>query len=71
MGIDHGGEDYALIVYAVCEVILLDHSTMEPVPVHLDRAWASLAACDHSLEHRLLVVLDIDAVLKIDLPLAA
>jgi len=71
VGIDHGGEAYALIVDAVGEVIRLDHSTLEPVPVHLDRAWASLAAGVHRLEDRLLVVLDIDAVLKIDLPLAA
>ncbi|GAU83515.1 chemotaxis protein CheW [Bosea sp. BIWAKO-01] len=71
VGIDHGGEAYALIVDAVGEVFRLDHSTLEPVPVHLDRAWASLAAGVHRLEDRLLVVLDIDAVLKIDLPLAA
>lgn len=71
VGIDHGGEAYALIVDAVGEVIRLDHSTLESVPVHLDRAWASLAAGVHRLEDRLLVVLDIDAVLKIDLPLAA
>ena len=71
VGIDHGGEAYALIVDTVGEVIRLDHSTLEPVPVHLDRAWASLAAGVHRLEDRLLVVLDVDAVLKIDLPLAA
>ncbi|RDJ25363.1 chemotaxis protein CheW [Bosea caraganae] len=71
VGIDHGGEAYALIVDAVGEVMRLDQSTFEPVPVHLDRIWAALAAGIHRLEDRLLVVLDVDAVLKIDLPLAA
>lgn len=71
VGIDHGGEAYALIVDAVGEVMRLDHSTFEPVPVHLDRIWAALAAGIHRLEDRLLVVLDVDAVLKIELPLAA
>lgn len=71
VGIDHDGEAFALIVDAVGEVMRLDHSTFEPLPVHLDRIWAALAAGIHRLEDRLLVVLDVDAVLKIDLPLAA
>lgn len=71
VGIDLGGEAYALIVDAVGEVMRLDQSTFEPVPVHLDRSWAALAAGVHRLADRLLVVLDVDAVLKIDLPAAA
>lgn len=71
VGIDHGGEAFALIVDAVGEVIRLDHATLEPLPVHLDRSWVSLATGIHRLEDRLLVVLDIDAVLKIDTSLAA
>lgn len=71
VGIDHGGEAYALIVDAVGEVMRLGHSSFEPVPVHLDRIWATLAAGVHRLEDRLLVVLDVDAILKIDIPLAA
>lgn len=71
VGIDLDGEAYALIVDAVGEVMRLDQSTLEPVPVHLDRAWAALAAGVHRLDDRLLVVLDVDAVLTIDLPAAA
>ncbi len=71
VGIDHGGEAYALIVDAVGEVVRLDRSTFEPVPSHIDRSWAALAAGIHRLEDRLLVVLDVDAVLNIDLPAAA
>jgi purine-binding chemotaxis protein CheW len=71
VGIDHGGEAYALIVDAVGEVMRLDQSTFEAVPVHLDRSWAALAAGVHRLDGRLLVVLDVDAVLRLDLPVAA
>lgn len=71
IGIDHGGEAYALIVDAVGEVIRLDRSTFEPLPVHLDRVWTALAAGVHRLADELLVILDLDAVLDLDLPAAA
>jgi purine-binding chemotaxis protein CheW len=71
VGIDIAGEAYALIVDAVGEVMRLDQSTFEPVPVHIDQGWAALAAGIHRLDDRLLVVLDVDAVLRIDLPAAA
>ncbi len=71
IGIDHHGEAYALIVDAVGEVIRLDRSTFEPLPVHLDRVWAALATGIHRLADELLVVLDLDAVLDLDLRSAA
>jgi purine-binding chemotaxis protein CheW len=71
VGIDHDGEAYALIVDAVGEVMRLDSSTLESLPAHLDRSWSALATGVHRLENRLLVVLDMDAVLRIDLPAAA
>lgn len=71
IGIDHGGEAYALIVDAVGEVIRLDRSTFESLPVHLDSVWAALATGIHRLDGELLVVLDLDAVLDLDLRSAA
>lgn len=71
IGIDHHGEAYALIVDAVGEVIRLDRSTFEPLPVHLDRVWAALGTGIHRLADELLVVLDLDAVLDLDLRSAA
>ena len=71
VGIDHDGEAYALIVDAVGEVVRLDRSTLEGLPAHLDGSWSALATGVHRLENRLLVVLDMDAVLQIDLPAAA
>ncbi|MEN5081388.1 chemotaxis protein CheW [Bosea sp. TWI1241] len=71
VGIEHGGESFALIVDSVGEVARLDRKSFEPVPIHLDRDWARLALGIHRLDGSLLVVLDIDAVLDIDLPTAA
>ncbi|WP_200962599.1 chemotaxis protein CheW [Bosea sp. Root381] len=71
VGIDHEGEAYALIVDAVGEVMRMDRSSLEPTPVHLDRSWAALATGVHRLEDRLLVVLDVDAILALDLHAAA
>ena len=51
--------------------IRLDRSTLEPLPVHLDRVWAALATGIHRLADELLVVLDLDAVLDLDLRSAA
>lgn len=71
VGIDQGGEAFALIVDTVGEVMRLSRTTFEPVPIHLDRAWAALAKGVHRLDDRLLVVIDVDAVLNIELPVAA
>ncbi len=71
IGLDHGSEAYALIVDAVGEVVRLDRSTLEPLPTNLDRVWATMAAGIHRLSDQLLVVLDIDAILDIDLRAAA
>ena len=71
VGLDQGGEAFALIVDAVGEVMRLSRTTFEPVPIHLDRAWAAIAKGVHRLDDRLLVVIDVDAVLNIELPIAA
>ena len=71
VGLDQGGEAFALIVDAVGEVMRLSRTTFEPVPIHLDRAWAAIAKGVHRLDDRLLVVIDVDAVLNIALPIAA
>jgi purine-binding chemotaxis protein CheW len=49
----------------------LSRTTFESVPIHLDRAWAAIAKGVHRLDDRLLVVMDVDAVLNIELPIAA
>lgn len=71
VGLEQSGEAFALIVDAVGEVMRLSRTTFEPVPIHLDRAWAAIAKGVHRLDDRLLVVIDVDAVLNIELPIAA
>jgi purine-binding chemotaxis protein CheW len=71
VGLEQADEAFALIVDAVGEVMRLSRTTFEPVPIHLDRAWAAIAKGVHRLDDRLLVVVDVDAVLNIDLPIAA
>lgn len=71
VGIEQADEAFALIVDAVGEVMRLSRTTFEPVPIHLDRAWAAIAKGVHRLDDRLLVVIDVDAVLNIELPIAA
>lgn len=71
LGIEDGVEAYALIVDKIGEVLKLDASTLETNPVHLDQAWAQVSSGIHRLEDRILVILDVDAVLNFSLKLAA
>ncbi len=63
IGLEQGGETFALIVDGVGEVLKLGADTHEPVPINLDARWRDLALGVHRLEGRLLVVLDVDALL--------
>lgn len=71
LGIEDSVEAYALIVDKIGEVLKLDASTLETNPVHLDPAWAQVSSGIHRLEDRILVILDVDAVLNFSLKLAA
>jgi purine-binding chemotaxis protein CheW len=67
VGLEHHGESYGLLVDSVGEVMKLAPDTREPNPVHMDRRWAKLSRGVHRLEDKLLVVLDVDAVLALGL----
>lgn len=71
IGIEQGGEAYALMVDRIGEVLKLDAATFESTPIHLDPAWVALATGVHRLDGRLLVILDVDAVLDFDVSIAA
>lgn len=64
IGLEQGGETFALIVDGVGEVLKLGAETRESVPINLDARWRDLTICVHRLEGRLLVVLDVDALLN-------
>lgn len=63
IGLEQGGETFALVVDGVGEVLKLGADTHEPVPINLDARWRDLARGVHRLDGRLLVILDVDALL--------
>lgn len=63
IGLEQGGETFALIVDGVGEVLKLGADTHEPIPINLDARWRNLTLGVHRLDGRLLVILDVDAIL--------
>ncbi|KMO18932.1 chemotaxis protein CheW [Methylobacterium platani] len=63
VGLEHGGEAYGLLVDQVGEVMKLATDTYEPNPVHLDTRWRAVSRGVHRLDGRLLIILDVEAVL--------
>lgn len=66
VGVEAEGHSYGLLVDGVGDVIGFDPATLEGCPSHGGCGWADLSIGMHRLDDRILVVLDIDAVL--DLP---
>ena len=63
VGLENQGEAYGLLVDEVGEVLKLDPDEMQPNPVHMSRRWVGLSQGVHQLQDRLLIILDVDAVL--------
>ena len=63
IGLERSGETFALVVDGVGEVLKLSAQTYEPVPINLDARWRDLSLGVHRLDGRLLVILDVDALL--------
>jgi purine-binding chemotaxis protein CheW len=68
IGIERDGESYCLIVDKVSEVMRLDASRYEDIPVNLDQSWRDVARGVYRLDGKLLVALDMDRM--IDAPAA-
>jgi purine-binding chemotaxis protein CheW len=66
VGIEHQGESYGLLIDSVGEVMKLSAETREPNPVHMDQRWVKLSQGVHRLDDKLLIILDVDAVLAFD-----
>jgi purine-binding chemotaxis protein CheW len=66
VGVEAEGHSYGLLVDGVGDVIGLDPTSLEGCPSHGACGWAGMSTGMHRLGDRILVVLDIDAVL--DLP---
>lgn len=65
IGIEAKGESFGLLVDAVGEVLKLADFELEPNPINLDRKLAVLSHGVYRLDGQLLVVLDIDEVLRL------
>ena len=65
VGIEGDGESYGLVIDSVGEVLKPGTDTAEPVPVNLDERLKRVASGVHRLDDRLMVVLDVDAVLDL------
>lgn len=68
VGLEMGGETFGLVVDAVGEVLHPSPDTYEAVPSNLDPRWRDLTVGVHRLDGRLLVVLDVDALLAFGEP---
>ena len=65
VGIEARGDSYGLVVEGVGEVMRLGEASRDENPVHLSGPLATLAHCVHRLDDKLLVVLDVEAVLDV------
>ena len=63
IGLEQGGETFALMVDGVGEVLKLGTETHEAVPINLDSRWRDLTHGVHRLDGKLLVILDVDRLL--------
>ncbi len=63
VGVNYANESYGLLTDTLGEVVTLSDNMFEPNPVNLDPEWAQLSLGTYRLEHELLVVLDIDALI--------
>ena len=63
IGIDHDGEAYGLLVDSMGEVLKLEASALDVVPINLHQNWTAISAGIYRLEDRLMVVLDVDRIL--------
>ncbi|MGO4707429.1 chemotaxis protein CheW, partial [Microvirga sp. 2MCAF38] len=66
VGLEHRGEAFGLLVDEVGEVLKLDPDALQPNPVHMDPGWAALSKGVHQLHGKLLILLDVDAVLAFE-----
>lgn len=66
VGLEHQGESYGLLVDQVGEVMKLSADTREPNPVHMNQYWVRLSRGVHRLDDKLLIILDVDAVLALE-----
>jgi purine-binding chemotaxis protein CheW len=63
---DHNGEFYSLIVDQVGEVMALAASDYEQTPATLDARWREISDGVYRLKEKLLIVLDVNKLLRME-----
>lgn len=63
--VEHNGEPYSLLVDGVGDVLTVEAQRCEPNPPTLEDHWREVSRGICQLEDRLLVILDVDALLNI------
>jgi purine-binding chemotaxis protein CheW len=71
VGLDRQGESYGLLVDGVGEVMKLSPDSREPNPAHLDERWRKVSQGVHRIDRKLLIILDVEAVLSFDVEVRA
>ncbi len=64
--VDHDGELYSLVIDKVGEVMSLPETDYEQKPATLDPRWQEVSSGIYRLKDRLLVVLDVASLLRLD-----
>jgi purine-binding chemotaxis protein CheW len=64
VGIEARGESFGFVIDGVGEVLALSPADLENNPANLDARWAAVSAGVHRLDGRLMVLLDVDRVLR-------
>ena len=59
IGVEIGGEPFALLVDRIGDVLRLPVATLEANPIHMNVEWHGMSRGVHRLEGRILVVLDL------------
>lgn len=69
--VDLGGELYSLLIDQVGEVLTMDRENFEPNPPTLDPRWRDVSRGIYRLKEQLMVVIDVDQLLKLSRSAAA
>ncbi len=62
IGVEIGGEPFALLVDEIGDVLRLAHDTHEANPIHMTSGWQHMSRGIHRLESCILVVLDLQKI---------
>lgn len=65
VGVEYRGESYGLIIDSVGEVLRVRDADLERNPTNLDPRWQAVSIGVQRLEHKLMIILDVDRVLDL------